>query len=316
MRIIAFAGRKNSGKTELAKICNKVGNYHIILFANALKKLVSNIVGFEINETQESKEKAITKKITYEDYKLISETTNIDISCVQKVLEENPFNNAREALQIIGTNLIRKYNPNWHVEKLKEEILSDTSKDYVIDDLRFPNELDMVNELGGESWFIVRTSLEKLSNHKSETSLSWQDFGHNIIINDYTLNSFTNRWLDYFMYNIKTNEKFSVPIFGCNFFTELRIKICNDMDRIKDIDKLISEYQTNSIYFKTLCKKLLIPFELYTVEDKNKFVDSALIKEHKNDIKIINNFLTYKENNKRIKLTNHPLYIENAKMNL
>ena len=41
---------------------------------------------------------------------------------------------------------------------------------------RFPNEVKMINELGGDCWFIVRPKMDNVSNHESETALKWQDF--------------------------------------------------------------------------------------------------------------------------------------------
>ena len=95
-------------------------------------------------------------------------------------------------LQFIGTDLIRKYNTDWHVNRIREMI--DTNKDYVIDDVRFPNEKALVEELGGDCWFVVRTTLDNISNHESETSIKWNDCWNKIIINDSTLSNLLFKW--------------------------------------------------------------------------------------------------------------------------
>ena len=58
---------------------------------------------------------------------------------------------------------------NWHINKIKEMINPD--KKYVIEDVRFPNEKEMIEELGGENWFVVRPQLSNISHHISEESL-------------------------------------------------------------------------------------------------------------------------------------------------
>ena len=92
------------------------------------------------------------------------------------------FKTVRQLLQFIGTDLIRKYNTNWHVNRIRKMI--DKNKNYVFDDVRFKNELNLVKELGGECWFIIRPIINNVSNHESETSLTWRDFGNKIIINN------------------------------------------------------------------------------------------------------------------------------------
>ena len=64
---------------------------------------------------------------------------------------------------------------------------------YVIDDVRFPNERKMIEELGGTCWFIIRPKLDNVSNHLSETALKWQEF-ENIIVNDKSLEYLKYRW--------------------------------------------------------------------------------------------------------------------------
>jgi hypothetical protein len=63
-------------------------------------------------------------------------------------------------LQFIGTDYIRKYNKDWHVNKIREMI--DENTNYVIDDVRFPNEKKLIEDLGGDCWFVTRTTLENV----------------------------------------------------------------------------------------------------------------------------------------------------------
>ena len=100
-------------------------------------------------------------------------------------------------LQYIGTDIIRTYNKDWHVNKIRDMI--DITKNYVIDDVRFPNEKEMIQTNNGILFFVVRPILDNISNHESEISLKWQDFD-NIIINDGKLDELRFKW-DTFMKN-------------------------------------------------------------------------------------------------------------------
>ena len=59
--------------------------------------------------------------------------------------------------------------------------------DYVIDDVRFPNEKALIEELNGDCWRVIRPRIDNVTNHESEVALNWTDFGNNIIINDGSL---------------------------------------------------------------------------------------------------------------------------------
>ena len=124
--------------------------------------------------------------ISDEDVKIISDRTNIYFEDVKRECDaKKTWYDVRDMLQFVGTNIIRKYNPNWHIEKLVENI-NNSKKDIVcIDDVRFPNERKAVEDLGGKVFFIVRPQTETMTNHAAETSLKWFDFDHNsVIIND------------------------------------------------------------------------------------------------------------------------------------
>ena len=59
-RIIALAGKKQSGKTEFAKVAQKYG-YEIISFAGSLKGIAAELLGI----TQEEVTMLKTKKIDF-----------------------------------------------------------------------------------------------------------------------------------------------------------------------------------------------------------------------------------------------------------
>ena len=194
-KIISFSGRISSGKSELAKICMNKG-YEKLYFALPLKKLVADLIDVDISDINVLKNVERHYEFNDKKYAFLSEQTDIPNNIIKEKMSSVNFKTVRQLLQFIGTDLIRRYNINWHVNKIRDMI--DSEKDYVFDDVRFPNELKLIRELGGDCWFIVRPDISTVSNHESETTLLWRDFGNMIIINDGTLNMFKFKWETFF----------------------------------------------------------------------------------------------------------------------
>lgn len=191
--IISFAGRCRSGKTELAKICEKYG-YKKLYFALPLKLLCADILDIGIDGLNEAKVNNTDISLYLGDdiCEILSDKTDIPLENVKETCFGKVLHNVREMLQFIGTDLIRHYNADWHVGRIKKMI--NPNINYVIDDVRFPNEKKMVESLGGDCWFVTRTTLDNISNHESETSITWKDCLNKIIINDSTLQNLKFRW--------------------------------------------------------------------------------------------------------------------------
>lgn len=58
--------------------------------------------------------------------------------------------------------------------------------DVVVDDLRFPNEAELLRRLGGEVWYVERPAALRTTNHASEGGLDAFDFDQRLV-NDGTL---------------------------------------------------------------------------------------------------------------------------------
>ena len=203
-KIIAIGGRIGSGKSVLASICQKA-EYEKLYFALPLKQLVANLIHVNLEEINSLKNVEKQYKFSDMDYMFLSKETRIPYETIRKEMLPIEFKTVRQLLQFIGTDLIRKYNTNWHVNKIKHMI--DKTKNYVIDDVRFPNELELIKQLGGDAWFIVRPIINNVSNHESETSLTWHDFGNKIIINDSSLSLFKFRWETFLSHYDKSMEE-------------------------------------------------------------------------------------------------------------
>ena len=91
MRIIAFAGRKQSGKSELASVCiENFENVSVFSFGNALKNLCAellNITYDELNEIKNIPNKfSIAPDIRW--IRIINKRTNIDEKSIITTLKE------------------------------------------------------------------------------------------------------------------------------------------------------------------------------------------------------------------------------------
>lgn len=201
--VIGFCGRMRSGKGELASVCEKYG-YKRLSFATPLKELCSSLLGISVDELNNLKNNnsEIFFDLTSNVCNAISRQTSIPLDVVEATCLEKVVPTVRDMLQLIGTTLIRSYNYNWHVDKIRG--MMQDSSDYVLDDVRFPNEKSMIENMEGDCWFVVRPTLENISNHESETSLKWNSCGDKVIINDSSLSDLLFKW-ENFMLDYKTN---------------------------------------------------------------------------------------------------------------
>jgi hypothetical protein len=105
----------------------------------------------------------------------------------------------RRLLQVLGTEVGRKQlsDGNLWTDIMKRKVrdaIESGAPGVAITGIRFPNELQMVRELGAESWWVERPSLEdgENSGHASENSVSAVDFDV-VVLNDSTLTDLYDR---------------------------------------------------------------------------------------------------------------------------
>ena len=283
--IIGFCGRCRSGKTELAKICENYG-YTKLYFALPLKQLCADILDISIDGLNKAKNEQTPIQITIDDdiCSILSEETEIPLETTKEICEGKYLHTVREMLQFIGTDYIRTYNKDWHVNRIKEMIQPNTN--YVIDDVRFPNEKRLIEELGGDCWFITRTTLDNVSNHESETALKWQDCWNKIIINDSTLSALQFKW-ETFLANYEQSSKI----------------------REEEFKKILETNTKNKITPLSLYDTLLLSKSFFEYVPK-LFQQNDIKKITMNEDKTV--FITYQ--NDSIELIENPLIIEELKM--
>lgn len=95
------------------------------------------------------------------------------------------FSTPREVIQFVGTDLCRMVIPTYHVDIIKQKLDKATGS-WIITDVRFPNEADLVKDKGGYLIKVERPGLETtdVHRHSSETALQDWDSWHSTIIND------------------------------------------------------------------------------------------------------------------------------------
>jgi hypothetical protein len=272
-KIFSFSGRKHSGKTELAKVCIKY-NYELINFADSLKELICNSLDITREYLEEYKDIIVENKYDLsKKIKYISNEINIEEGIVSEFLSK-PFDSIRKILQIIGTNLIRNYNHLWHINKIKDKILNNPDKYFCIGDTRFIDEKQMVEELNGECWFIIRPNMFDISNHYSEINLKWNDFGDDIIINNINKETLIEKWQNY-LESLKF-DKLSRKVLNTSSKKELRTILIN---LLKDSSPTSTHLNCSKDKIVRWCNNLMIQINGGEIRD-----EGAVKEKYKYDI--------------------------------
>lgn len=290
LKIIGFAGRKRSGKTTLAKYLKNEENAIIITIANFLKYLCCDLMNMSYEDLNEKKDNGYTFDVVPDNrwFNIIDKRTHIGVDNIKKELQNVHITSIRQLLQVIGTDVIRKYNENWHVEKMIEEIQSySEDKLIVIDDVRFPNERDAILRLSGEVFFIVRPNSLTISNHPSETALKWHNFSFDkVIINNYpNEEEFITNFKVHYVNDFETfmpksllvseNMNYVMPCgyFGCQEHGDISTykDLLDDIIRQVKRDKLFWEYGV--IRYKT-CTESLANKYITRVDNNIKYLDA------------------------------------------
>ena len=255
-KILSFSGRKRSGKTELAKVCIKY-NYELINFADSLKELICNSLEITREYLEEYKDTIVENKYRYnlsKKIKYIANETNISEELVSNFLSI-PFNSIRQILQTIGTDIIKRNNSSWHINKIKEKILNNPDKYYCIGDTRFTDEKKMIEELNGECWFIIRPNMFEISNHSSEINLKWADFGDNIIFNNINKEMLIQKWSNY-LESMKNNRLYR-KVLNTSSKKELRYILINLLEDYSPIE-ISKQLNCSSDIIAWWCNNLMI----------------------------------------------------------
>jgi hypothetical protein len=203
--IVGLAGRKSTGKSTISNILLNKG-FRKASFAAPLKEYVAKLYNWDVGllNSQEGKEELLPLPVVWNQdvADRLSDIIGGGIKII--VREARTFSTRREALQYIGTDVLREIDVNFHVNEFKKKY-SD-GRNYVCDDLRFPNELEALTDMGSVCMYLMRPYCSDYSNHASESSLKRTDFKY-VFLNDQSERDMIERMGDFFDFQFNGSDK-------------------------------------------------------------------------------------------------------------
>lgn len=174
--VIGLGGRLRSGKDTVADHLVEKHGFHKIGFSDALHEAMlalNPIVVADVTIGEDGPEGEGTR---YSEL--------IDAIGYVKAKEQYP--EVRRLLQVLGTEVGRNmFDENVWVNitarKIDDSLCAD--QPVVVTGVRFPNELRMIRQFAGETWWVDRPGLEQSSTHASENGVEPEWFDR-VIAND------------------------------------------------------------------------------------------------------------------------------------
>ena len=172
--IIGIVGKKSHGKDTIADMIVSRYGYHKISFADPLKEGCRHIFGLADEQLYGS------AKDLVDDFWMVT---------------------PRELLQYIGTELLRNQlhnimphigNAIW-IQRLEKTLINNPDINYVIPDIRFQNELDMLRNHSAIIIKVVRPIIRSDDMHVSEISVDSIKGFDKYVINNGSIESLYNK---------------------------------------------------------------------------------------------------------------------------
>ena len=199
-KVILITGRKQAGKDSLAGFLHQEislykgwqmtsDNIKTYSFATPLKNYLVDVMGLSHDQCWGTDEdKNSDTEILWGDLPLdIEEGYNLFCESRGKELADSVFwqnlpMTAREVMQVFGTNICRAIYPNCFAKWAKKQITKDAPKFAFITDCRFPDELEIFNDMNP---IVIRLLRNKFnSRHKSEIALDNYDFSNALVVDN------------------------------------------------------------------------------------------------------------------------------------
>ena len=199
--IIGICGLIGSGKGSVGDILVEQG-YTKVSFADKLKDGVATIFGYDRSMLEGDTDESRSWREQTDQF--WSKETGRTIT-------------PRIVLQEFGTDCMRNgyYDGVW-VSLLKQQIL-DNPGDYVIPDVRFRNEQDMIRELSGQIWRVQRGDVPEWYG----CAMLDNTTGGNLM-EAYDIHSSEYKWID-------LNNKFDTTIYNNNTLDQLKQLVLNEI---------------------------------------------------------------------------------------
>lgn len=167
MKVIGLTGVAGAGKSTVAQYLVEQHGFTRLSFAAPLKKMLRTLDPYIAGEFR------------------LSEAIRLMPVDTENQLKEH-FPEYRRLLQVLGTDCIRAVDPDFWVKAAVAQ-MTDPEGKYVFDDVRFPNEAEVIKSYEAEGlWNIYRHGYEAVNGHASEQHAGnmGEDF---IITNDRTV---------------------------------------------------------------------------------------------------------------------------------
>ena len=199
--IIGICGLIGSGKGTVADVLVDQG-FTKVSFADKLKDGVSTIFGWD---------RAMLEGDTDESRQWREQRD--DFWSAETEMEVTP----RLVLQLFGTDCLRNgFHDGVWVSLLKKHML-DNPDNYVIPDVRFRNEQNMIRELGGEIWRVQRGDIPEWYGCAMLDNTTDSD-----LMEAYDVHPSEYKWID-------MNNKFDVTLYNEGTIEDLQQLVLNEI---------------------------------------------------------------------------------------
>lgn len=157
IQLLAFTGKKYAGKNTAA---DGLEGWEQLAFANVMREMLSTL-----------------NPIVLGHYGDVSKVYRWDDAMVDGYSQAKQNPEFRRLMQVFGTDVIRKRDPEFWVRQLGKTVAKLKKlgvEKFVITDLRFDNEAEWVIQNGGSVVRVVRKSTEDNDTHASEAGVGGQ----------------------------------------------------------------------------------------------------------------------------------------------
>ena len=190
--IIGISGKIGSGKDTIGEIIQGLSitngrqEFEIKKFAGKLKQIASLLTGIDVKDFEDQEFK---KALLGEEWGTVQKIPLNSIPPFADI-DFNVMMSVRELLQKLGTEAMRDgLHQNVWVNALmcdyrRPKMSEYNPSNWIITDVRFPNELKAINDVNGLTIRVVRPQIETANfkpEHPSETAIDDAEFDHTII---------------------------------------------------------------------------------------------------------------------------------------
>jgi hypothetical protein len=203
-KIIGICGLIGSGKGTVADILVLDHDFKKISFADKVKDGASAIFGWDRSLLEGDTDRSRIWREKEDEFW----TQEMGLTVTPRLV-----------LQLLGTDCMRYgfYDGIW-VSLVKKHMVENPHYNYVIPDVRFPNEMNMIHELGGEVWQVRRGEQPEWFS----SAILDNTTGSNLM-DAYKVHVSEWKWIDH-------NEKFDKIIYNDSTLDQLEEQVRGSLD--------------------------------------------------------------------------------------